>query len=95
MPASLARSGPEYQSELLLLSRTILLQGSASMGRHRAGGHVRVEGQVRCRTDLVSSGCFPTALGHTACAVDAPANTQARIRGVMAYRMGQLGVMGR
>ncbi|KAG2494043.1 hypothetical protein HYH03_007689 [Edaphochlamys debaryana] len=53
--------GPEYQTEVVLLSRSILFQGSpaAAMQGQRAGGHVRME------------------------------TKNARIRGAMAYRMGQ------
>lgn len=54
------RSGPEYQAEVGLLSRNILIQGDAAAERSRRGPHVRVEGA-------------------------------ARIRGVQAFRVGQVG----
>ncbi len=41
--------GPEYQTEVVLLSRNILLQGSPDTAGQRAGGHVRVESKVRGR----------------------------------------------
>ncbi|KAG2489710.1 hypothetical protein HYH03_011817 [Edaphochlamys debaryana] len=56
--------GPEYQTEVVLLSRNILLQGTPDTASLLAGGHVRIESQL------------------------------GRIRGVMAYRMGQQLAMG-
>jgi hypothetical protein len=41
------RSGPEYQTEVVLLSRSILLQGSPESASELAGGHVRIESKVR------------------------------------------------
>ncbi len=43
--------GPEYQTEVVLLSRNILLQGSPDTAGQRAGGHVRVESKVRHSLD--------------------------------------------
>ncbi|KAG2447710.1 hypothetical protein HYH02_007170 [Chlamydomonas schloesseri] len=42
--------GPEYQTEVVLLSRSILLQGSPESASELAGGHVRIEskrGRIR------------------------------------------------
>lgn len=41
--------GPEYQAEVGLLSRYILVQGDASAERTRRGPHIRVEGAARVR----------------------------------------------
>ena len=41
--------GPEYQAEVGLLSRYILIQGDASAERSRRGPHIRVEGSARIR----------------------------------------------
>ncbi|KAG2425540.1 hypothetical protein HXX76_013584 [Chlamydomonas incerta] len=37
--------GPEYQTEVVLLSRSILLQGSPETAANLTGGHLRIEGK--------------------------------------------------
>jgi hypothetical protein len=40
-------SGPEYQTEVGLLSRAIVLQGAPSSTATSKGGHVQIMGKVR------------------------------------------------
>ncbi|KXZ43781.1 hypothetical protein GPECTOR_80g141 [Gonium pectorale] len=56
--------GPEYQTEVVLLSRNLLFQGSPETAALNAGGHIRIEG------------------------------VSGRIRGAMAYRVGNQYSMG-
>jgi hypothetical protein len=42
--------GEEYQSEVALLSRSILLLGPESANTNKKGGHVMISGQVRLLT---------------------------------------------
>lgn len=56
--------GPEYQSEVGLLSRSITLQGSPDTAvRNKRGGHVKIEGQGRIEV-LRSSPASSSALSQ-------------------------------
>lgn len=44
LPSLLAPRGAEYQAEVGLLSRNILIAGEASMDSTKLGPHIRIEG---------------------------------------------------
>ncbi len=89
--------GEEYQTEVVLLSRTILLRSSEETEATKIGAHVRVEGQVRSVIVIgreVSCRQSQRASGHLTHWLPRHAIAQGRIEGTLAYRLGQLNVIG-
>lgn len=60
--------GQEYQTEVVLLSRSILLQGGPQAESLLAGGHVRIQGQV---CDLFGFEVIYTSTVHSDASNDA------------------------
>ena len=55
----MSRRGQEYQAEVGLLSRNILVTGETAMDRHKLGAHIRVEGSGRISgTQIVRGGQY-------------------------------------